>query len=172
MTASTRRSFIATAAAAAVLPAGARAALGDWREALAQLPALRAAYLDEVGRLALTLEPRFRSGELHAYREDDDLAQRKRDVWYESPEFEIGAAFGRHFRIGVNGDEGDPEIARVLLALSPHAHATGDGSDVDPRDHAREAGAWDVIVHARRAGWYVPTPDETTGPGLVEEDEA
>jgi len=166
----TRRAFLLTtgaaAAAAAALPASARTApaAADWREALAQLPALRAAYLAEVGRFAETLRPRFESGELHSYRENDDMAESRAGQRYESPDREIGELFGNYFGIGVYGAEGDSEIARVILALSPHADASGVGSDVDPRDHAREAAAWDVIVHARHAGWYEPTEDESLDP--------
>ncbi len=54
-------------------------------------------------------------------------------------------------------------VGLFILGVSPRTAVTGEGAD-DPCDHAREATSWDVIMRARRAGWYAPTENENPDP--------
>lgn len=160
-----RRSFIAGIGAAAAGAAVAGPVL--------PVPPPPVPYLEELARFARTLEPRFRKGSLHAYREGEDRAARERDESYTDPIFEIDNLAERHFGLSldivrtVNGERyrGDAPRARLILNASPRADVTGDGA-LHACCHAVEAIAWDTIAYARDAGWYVPTLDETQDPLL------
>ncbi len=162
----TRRGFLATVGAvgvAAAVPVSAsiRRNTSSGRNAKeAYLAAWRAAYFEEIEELALALEPRFRAGEFYSFRDNDDGGQRR-----------IEDAAARHFNLGAGEAEwerADSGTARLILAASPHADATGDGSNVYPGDHAREAVAWDLLAIGRARGWYTPTADECEDPADVQ----
>lgn len=79
---------------------------------------------------------------------------------------------GEHFGIAMSKTEtpdgglwfdGDGFRAYMILAVSPHAEATGEGAE-HPCDHACESVAWDVIAYARERGWYTPAEDENPDP--------
>ncbi len=154
-----RRGFLATlgaAGVAAAVPVSVHAGVPPRPAAReAYLAAWRAAYLEELEELALSLEPRFRAGDLYSFRDNDDEGQRR-----------IEDAAARHFNLGAGEDEwdrADTGTARLILAASPHADATGDGACY-PGDHAREAVAWDLLAIGRARGWYTPTADECPDP--------
>ncbi len=165
MSATTRRGFLGTLGAAA-------AAVTAAPIVPAALPAAPpGSYLAELERFAQTLEPRFRSGELHAYREGDDRSG------YRDPIFGIQDLCSEHFGLTVklirtvNGERlrGHHTRAAFVLDASPHTDVTGDGA-FTACDHATEAAAWDLVAYAREAGWYVPTADEAQLPLIEHED--
>jgi hypothetical protein len=168
----TRRGFLGSLGAVAALPlfpslATHPAPSGSWTDAVGtHVESFRAAFLAELARFAETLRPQFEAGELRAYRDGDyekiEAPQRKLERLCE-------AHFGlevteRRKKDGGAWIDGDTTRARLILAVSPRADATGEGSDVHPCDHAREAVAWDVIAVARERGWYTSTDDEDPDP--------
>jgi hypothetical protein len=181
----TRRGFIGAIGAAAAAAAAPGVAFGAgaprplaWPEALAEWPGafnelaerFRPLYRREVARLAEELRPRFESGELRAF-EDEDLEDGESGA--TSPMWRIEAEAGEHFRL-VKRDgsgrcaagevyEGAGHIASLILVVSPSTFYVGDDwSHVAYRANA--AAMWDVILHARERGWYTPSPDEEIGP--------
>ncbi len=159
----TRRGFLATVGAAGVaaaVPVSIGAAAPRWDARETYLAAWRAAYLEELEDLALALEPRFRAGEFYSFRTVGN-------AWQDAEgQSRIEDAAARHFNLGAGEDEwdrADSGTARMILAASPHADATGDGACY-PGDHAREAVAWDLLAIARARGWYTPTKDECPDP--------
>ena len=189
-----RRGFLGVAAVGAAatlipmqtaLPCGREEAVGatGWAEAKGMLEPFRAAYLAELERFALTLEPRFRSGELRATRSPEDDQKRIPGTtgWGaecftsgRSPQDEVGDLCAAHFRVEVTTTvdpedegrswfEGDEATAHLILAVSPHGPFIDDGYD-HVAYQARDAIAWDVIALARARGWYVPTETEFGDP--------
>jgi hypothetical protein len=121
--------------------------------------AWRVAYLEELEQLADAMRPGFQAGEFYSFRGDGDEGGGQRRT---------ENACARHFGLGVTPDEWEEGgvgsgTARMILAVSPHADVTGEGS-LYPCDHARESVAWDVIAVARERGWYTPTHDECGDP--------
>lgn len=155
-----RRGFIAACgatAAAAALPSAAFAGAAAGASVLAHGPALREAYMTEVGRLAESLRPRFETGDLYAARD----AGGTDTAWEDQPHAMIEEACAQYF--GLEAPVGSDTMAHLVLAASPHTVATADGYQ-HARFHAQAAAAWDVIAHARARGWYVPTADEFEDP--------
>ena len=185
-----RRGFIGAigaATAAAALPVGALAASPlTWPETLAAWPEafrglverFRPLYVAEVARLAATLRPRFESGELHAMT-DDELED---DAGAMAPIWRVQAAAGEHFGLvraggregrssGVEREEricdGAGHVAHMILAVSRSAPFMDEGWD-HVAYQANEAAMWDVVLHARAAGWYTPGPTEQLGRNFAE----
>jgi hypothetical protein len=173
----TRRGFLAGCGAAAAgvavtgaAPAG-QAAM-NWPETLRAWPSafnelaerFRPLYMAEVARLADTLRPRFESGELRGFTDEDleDGASGR-----DSPLWKIEAAAGEHFRLVRRGEDPEPYdgaelVAGVILGVSPSAPFTGDGWE-HVAYQANEAATWDVLLHARGQGWYTPGSTEQLG---------
>jgi hypothetical protein len=165
-----RRGFIVTAglaAAATLFPGRAQPGStgGDARRSNLDeyRTAWRFAYLEVLEDLAQALKPRFEAGELYAFRDPDskpsDYSGLKR----------VEDACSKHFGLGSfesGWDDDNNGTARMILAVSPHTEVTGEGGEVHPCDHAREAVAWDLIALARERGWYTPTADEFADPLL------
>lgn len=173
----TRRGFIGAIGAAAVgasLPAGA-APPPAWPNVQAQIPALRAAYMAEVARLAETLRPRFEAGEIRANREvdfarfDEPGVRCTREDLENMPMGRVERIVAEHFGLVVtvtdDADvygstfEGDGAAAYLVLACSPNEERVGD-SWGHPCYHAQTSAALDLITAARARGMYVPTADE------------
>lgn len=183
----TRRGFLGSLGAAAALPlfptlATHAAPAGEGLDALASIgEAFRSAYLAELARFAESLRPRFESGELRAYRSPVDDPKRIPGTtgWGDecftrsnSPQYALDRMAGEHFGItmtttrapdGSDWYDGDALRAHMILAVSPHAEATGEGAN-HPCDHACESIGWDLIAYARERGWYTPTEDEFDDP--------
>jgi hypothetical protein len=137
------------------------ALLRDWRRIEdSRLSSWRASYLEELGRLAEELRPRFASGELRAMT-DGDIA---RDGGATSPFYAVERLCCAHFRL----EELDPSTLRLLLDVSPHASAIADAGWTDDVYWLQSAIAWDLIALARARGMYLPAagelPDPAAGP--------
>lgn len=139
-----------------------------WRVARAAVEAavaaFGAAYVGEMERLAEELEPEFREGKLHAYREKDDRRALARGERCPDPVLEVlSPIVAEH--LGFR----ELQAAHLLALVSPQAGVVGVGDAgglVELRDAAAEAVAWDVIAIARERGWYTPTSDEAEDPLL------
>lgn len=160
-----------------------------WQKAEADaLEGLRVAYMADLNRLAETLRPRFESGELYGYRDDEtnarlDEAFRWREAhpgfteeeraafekslppWAPEMVEEACAAF---FGLDEAHEERDFEAtfrrASLLRAVSPGDSTTLPDGPVIPS--AVMAISADVFTIARVRGWYT-RPD---GEGPTEED--
>lgn len=170
-TAVSRRSFIAgisaaTAATALPVPALGTPRTRRWTDAAATDAAVRTAYLAALARFARELEPRFRSGELRAFRSPDDEKTDTDAAPMGKLEALVGEAFGVSTKVIGGSFEGDAATAFLLLAASPHAEiiACSDLTFNHPTQMAQEAIAWDTIIYARREGWYVPSRHEQEDP--------
>jgi hypothetical protein len=131
----------------------------------------RPLYLAEVARLAETLRPKFESGELRGYTDEDDDAR----VGQAVPMDRLEDLCNEHFGLQAPGTfEGgivdrDPVTAELVLAASPSAEdVINDGN----RGHARStlamfAAARDVLAFAIARGWRKPRSDEEWTPGLA-----
>jgi hypothetical protein len=122
------------------------------------LEALRAYYQGEVARVALELRPRFESGELHGWREEDTERMEAEGGSYRAsyvpPPWRVEEECGRRFvRASVSR-------AYVVLLVSPSEPETAGVGWTDHRYHAANAMAWDVIRYARAQGWTTMTSDE------------
>lgn len=106
--------------------------------------AQRAAYLDRIGKLASALEKDFRSARFRPWRDGDDEIAAKDG---KPPLFRLEDYCARFCRSRVE--------ARALLAVSPHTEETDDNWN-DVRFHARSAMALDLLMAARRAGFFKP----------------
>jgi hypothetical protein len=168
-----RRGFIAAfgaATAAAALPAGAAAgpaAPARWADAKGLIPALRAAYAAELERFAERLRPRFESGELRGFT-DDDMEREFGDRSWVAPLWKLEKLCAAHFGLEVATTEvddcsttyeGDAEAAHLVLLASPSRAETAD-CYYHECHHASAAVTADVLRIARERGWYRPTQDE------------
>jgi hypothetical protein len=157
------------------LPAQAAPTSGRWTDAASfHAAAMREAYLAEIGRLAAGHRSRFESGELRAFRDEDDEEVFRPGGTGEadSPHWEVERLCAAHFGLEVKRSEtrsggetfdGNVGAAHLVLACSPHAESTEDAF-FHPCYHAQTSAAWDLIAYARAAGWYVPRADETEDP--------
>lgn len=120
----------------------------NWkRETAIAVQALRAAYLAEVARFAEELRPRFTSGEVRGFLEEDGDSTGPADA--------LRYLCGRHFAM----KDMAWEEMHAVLAVSPSAEEVDDAW-CEPWHHLREAVAYDVIRIARARGWYAPASDE------------
>jgi hypothetical protein len=150
----TRRGFIGAigaAAAASALPAPALGAAREWGVAVGRVPALRAAYLAEVERLAETLRPRFESGELHGWNSPSDPADSS-----NHPTMRLEDELAEYVC--------DFPSAYLVLACSPAETGIDGGICLaDAQSAARECLVTDVFRAARERGWWRPGADEYIG---------
>lgn len=122
---------------------------------------VRAAYQAELERLALKLRPRFESGELRGYIDEDFEPFRR-----------IENACAAHFGLKVTetktGYDGDTTTAALVLAASPLLadHLWGDGC-WHIANLAESVAAWDLLFLARARGWSKPMKGECTFDSLV-----
>ncbi len=137
----------------------------------AVLEQLRAAYMAEVQRFAETLRPRFESGELRGYTDDDgvrDMRERPgkpRPGAWRAPLFRLEDLCEQHFGLDVDAPETDAAAQEVfrraylIRSVSPSdALLTEDAQPI--AGQATIAVAGDVLAIARARGWYEPTVDE------------
>jgi hypothetical protein len=123
--------------------------------------AFRTYYQGEVARVALELRPRFESGELRGFRDEDSETMEAEgpDGSYVPPPWRVEEECGRRFvRASV-------ARAYAVLLVSPSEPETSGAGWTDPRYHAAQAMSWDVIRYARAQGWTTMTPDEEA-PGI------
>lgn len=159
---------------------------GEWQKAEAEaLASLRAAYLADLNRLALSLRPRFESGELRGYNDRDgdeeDEARRAFFLTHPGPSGDGGDAYAKFVRerpklppdilddacaefFGLDEAAQERDFgaafrrASLLRSVSPGDEHT---EDAQPNiGQAVIAVSLDVIAIARARGWYEPTPDE------------
>ncbi len=149
-----------------------------WNETRAAvLEQLRAAYMAEVQRFAETLRPRFESGELRGYTDEDgerDERERRtrftlsgkprRGAWRPPLEL-LEDLCEAHFGLEVNAAETDAaaqevfQRAYLIRSVSPSDALLTE--DVQPiAGQAVVAVTGDVLAIARARGWYKPTADE------------
>lgn len=130
-----------------------------WNETKAAvLEQLRAAYLAEVTRFAETLRPRFESGDLRGYTDEDSEHENERDD-YKAPLFHLEDLCDEAFRLDVDrfGEEAYRN-AYLIRSVSP-----GDAHTEDAQPIAGQAGiavAFDVLAVAQARGWYIPAEGE------------
>jgi len=104
-------------------------------------------YRVRVETLAEQLRPRFESGELHGWREDEDTPS-----WAEVE---------REF---LRKEVPDVASAYLVLACSPsEAEDIDDGLLSDARSFAAECLVIDVFREARKRGWWRPQAGEWIG---------
>ncbi len=105
-------------------------------------PLLRRMYEGDVARLAHELRGGFVSGKFRGWREKDG-----KTPWLVSPLSRLEREIGRRY-IGTSLG-----TAYLILAISPSEPESWDEGTTDPRYHAAEAMAYDVLRYARAAGW-------------------
>jgi hypothetical protein len=167
-----RRGFIGAvgaATAAAALPVGALAVgtakrtndrHGVMEPPADALEALRAYYVAAVAAVAAELRPRFESGELHGWREEDSRGMDDDRKGFAPSPWRVEGECGERFV------RGSMQRAYLVLAVSPSEVETFDGACADPRYHAAQAMAWDVIRFARAQGWTALAQGEDA-PGAI-----
>jgi hypothetical protein len=135
--------------------------LESWEAAVkgAHVPAFRAAYVAEVERFAETLRPRFESGELRGFT-DEDLEHEGEDREWKAPQWVLADLCVEHFKI----EDMDPITVRLLVEASPHGEATSQEDWHEDCDWFRVACCWDVLAVAQARGMYVPSADEEPDP--------
>lgn len=137
-------------------------ATAAWQAVQDQVVALlRPAYLAELERLALSLRPRFESGELRGFT-DEDAEREVREKGWQAPAWKLEEACARWFGLDERGQERDLDAACRAADLIRQV-APGDAyteADQPPLGQAVIAIACDVVAIARARNWYKPTADE------------
>jgi len=103
-------------------------------------------YEEDVARLARELRTGFESGKYRGWR-DGDSSEAKRKAGIVPPPSRLEREIGRWF-IGTS-----LLTAYLILAVSPSEPESFDEGCTDPRYHAAEAMAHDVLRYARASGW-------------------
>ncbi len=134
------------------------------------LETLRTVYRAEIERLAQELRPRFESGELHGYNnEDGDRESLPCGAPLDAPVI-CAPIHLLERRIEERMASTFPD-AYLVLACSPSEDKIEDAALTDAKNAAAECVGNDVLRIARARGWYRPTPDEEPSDEELELDE-